>query len=99
MLFVVCIVIFPLHLQLHYINCDWFTNFYIKFYQLNLHNDTNQQIKLSAFLANIAQETSGGWVDAPGGYFKWRLYFLEETNAGIKNIYNDTSKKNYPGAE
>ena len=62
-------------------------------------NDTIQKRELSAFLANIAQETSGGWDDAPGGYFKWGLYFLEETNAGIKNKYNDTSKKNYPAIE
>ena len=33
---------------------------------------------MSAFLANIAQETSGGWSNAPEGYFKWGLYFLEE---------------------
>ena len=25
--------------------------------------------ELCAFLANVAQETSGGWDDAPGGYF------------------------------
>ena len=33
-----------------------------------------QKQELSAFLANIAQETSGGWTEAPGGYFKWGLY-------------------------
>jgi hypothetical protein len=36
--------------------------------------------ELAAFLANIAQETSGGWNDAPGGYYKWGLYFIEENN-------------------
>lgn len=57
------------------------------------NNDTIQKRELSAFLANIAQETSGGWDDAPGGYFRWGMYFLEENNNGIKNRYNDTSKK------
>ena len=35
-----------------------------------------QKRELAAFLANLAQETSGGWQDAPGGYFKWGLYFF-----------------------
>ena len=58
-----------------------------------------QKRELAGFLANIAQEISGGWAGAPGGYFKWGLYFLEETNIGPLNAYNDTSKKNYPGVE
>jgi hypothetical protein len=58
-------------------------------------NDTVQKRELCAFLANVAQETSGGWDEAPGGYFKWGLYFLTET--GNRNgTYADTSKKNYP---
>jgi hypothetical protein len=62
--------------------------------------DSNtQKRELAAFLANIAQETSGGWETAPGGYFKWGLYFLEETSTGAKAAYNDTSKKNYPAIE
>lgn len=62
-------------------------------------NDTIQKRELAAFLANIAQETSGGWEQAPGGYFKWGLYFLKEQPATSSslNIYNDTSKKDYPG--
>jgi len=61
-------------------------------------NDVNSQKReLAAFLANIAQETSGGWATAPGGYFKWGLYFLEENNNGHPNAYNDTSKKYYKG--
>ncbi|MDQ6890195.1 MAG: chitinase [Bacteroidota bacterium] len=60
-------------------------------------NETIQKREFAAFLANIAQETSGGWPTAPGGYFKWGLYFLEEGGSGHTNIYNDTSKKNYPG--
>ncbi|SFV30517.1 chitinase [Thermoflavifilum thermophilum] len=34
--------------------------------------------ELSAFLAHVAQETSGGWDQAPGGYLKWGLYFRQE---------------------
>lgn len=56
----------------------------------------NQKRELAAFLANIAQETSGGWAEAPGGYFKWGLYFVEEKQDNIKNVYADFSKKNYP---
>jgi basic endochitinase B len=62
-------------------------------------NETIQKRELAAFLANIAQETSGGWEAAPGGYFKWGLYFLQEKNIDKSNFYNDTSKKNYPGVE
>lgn len=62
-------------------------------------NEILQKRELAAFLANIAQETSGGWQTAPGGYFKWGLYFLEENSPGKNNFYNDTSKKNYPGIE
>jgi hypothetical protein len=60
-------------------------------------DDSTKKRELAAFLANIAQETSGGWDDAPGGYYKWGLYFLEELES--QNAYNDTSKKNYPGIE
>jgi hypothetical protein len=59
-------------------------------------SDSTQKKELAAFLANIAQETSGGWENAPGGYFKWGLYYLEETSES-RNSYNDTSKRNYPG--
>ncbi len=62
-------------------------------------DESTQKRELAAFLANIAQETSGGWQTAPGGYFKWGLYFLEENNTGGLHTYNDTSKKNYPGVE
>jgi hypothetical protein len=60
-------------------------------------NESTQKKELAAFLANIAQETSGGWPTAPGGYFKWGLYFLEEKGSGHLNTYNDTSNKNYSG--
>lgn len=55
-----------------------------------------QKRELAAFLANIAQETSGGWKDAEGGYFKWGLYFIEEQQSGRQNNYVDTTKKSYP---
>lgn len=55
-----------------------------------------QKRELAAFLANIAQETSGGWNEAPGGYFKWGLYFIEEKQDSIKNPYTDFTKKNFP---
>lgn len=58
-------------------------------------NPLIQKRELAAFLANIAQETSGGWAKAPGGYFKWGLYFVEEEN-NSKNNYADLTKKNYP---
>ncbi|HEY6914927.1 MAG TPA: chitinase, partial [Paludibacter sp.] len=59
-------------------------------------NAITQKRELAAFLANIAQETSGGWAEAPGGYFAWGLYFVEEKQDSIKNTYADFSKKNYP---
>lgn len=59
-------------------------------------DDTLQKRELAAFLANISQETGGGWDDAPGGYFKWGLYFLKETFNGKPKMYADTSSKNYP---
>ena len=52
--------------------------------------------ELAAFLANIAQETSGGWAEAPGGYFKWGLYYVEEQRDSTMNPYTDVSKKMYP---
>ncbi len=55
--------------------------------------------ELAAFLANIAQETSGGWDDAPGGYFAWGLYFIEENNKGNGNNYTDIAKTAYPPTE
>lgn len=64
-------------------------------YFLSEGNEITQKRELAAFLANIAQETSGGWSAAPGGYFKWGLYFLEEKQEGKQNNYADTIKKNY----
>ena len=61
-------------------------------------NDTFlQKRELCAFLANVAKETSGGWDDAPGGYYKWGLFHTQELNCekGCPQ-YTDTSKKKYP---
>lgn len=66
---------------------------------LSAKNQTIQKRELAAFLANIAQETSGGWNEAPGGYFKWGLYFTEEKQDSLKNLYADYSKKAYPPVE
>src|SRR5450432_753439 len=57
-------------------------------------DSTVQKRELAAFLANVAQETSGGWAEAPGGYFKWGLYFIQERDT--THDYWDTSKKAYP---
>jgi len=59
-------------------------------------NPVTQKRELAAFLANIAQETSGGWAEAPGGYFKWGLYFVEEMVDSSKNRYTDYTKLKYP---
>ena len=66
---------------------------------LNEGSVEGQKRELAAFLANIAQETSGGWNDAPGGYFAWGLYFIEENNKGNGNNYTDISKTAYPPTE
>ncbi len=55
----------------------------------------SQKRELAAFLANIAQETSGGWKEAPGGYYKWGLYFLEEKAEGTPEDYVDSTRKKY----
>lgn len=57
-------------------------------------DSTTQKRELAAFLANMAQETSGGWAEAPGGYFKWGLYFTQERDS--THDYWDTSRKTYP---
>lgn len=55
-----------------------------------------QKRELCAFLANIAYETGGGWDEAPGGYYKWGLYFTEEKGCekGCPH-YNDSTKIKY----
>lgn len=56
--------------------------------------------ELMAFLANISQETTGGWPTAPGGPYAWGLYFREEVGfEGTNNIgYRDESNTQYPPA-
>ena len=63
-----------------------------------------QKRELAAFLANIAQETTGGWEDAPGGYFKWGLCYLEEQGHPVPSyisagdeIYKPVKGKKYFG--
>jgi hypothetical protein len=66
-------------------------------------DETTQKRELAAFLANIAQETTGGWSEAPGGYFKWGLCYLEEQghplpayiNAGDETYKPVKGKKYY----
>lgn len=64
---------------------------------LNEGTETERKRELAAFLANIAQETSGGWAAAPGGYFAWGLHYAEEQGCenGSPN-YSDTNNKTYP---
>ncbi len=47
---------------------------------------TVRKRELCAFLANISQETTGGWPTAPGGQYAWGLYFREEQ--GYENTNN-----------
>lgn len=56
--------------------------------------------ELLAFLANISQETTGGWPTAPGGQYAWGLYFREEQGyEGTNNIgYRDETSTLYPPA-
>lgn len=56
--------------------------------------------ELMAFLANISQETTGGWPTAPGGQYAWGLYFREEVGyEGTTNIgYRDEANALYPPA-
>lgn len=61
---------------------------------LSEKDDAGRRRELAAFLANIAQETSGGWAQAPGGYFAWGLHFVSEN----RGVYVDTSKHAYPPA-
>lgn len=49
--------------------------------------------ELAAFLANVAQETSGAAQDAPGGYYIWGLYRVSERSSD--GMYIDTTSKRY----
>lgn len=53
--------------------------------------------ELAAFLANVYQETGGGWEGAPGGKLAWGLVFTEEQacrNGGCPQ-YNTGGNSNY----
>lgn len=55
--------------------------------------------ELCAFLANISQETTGGWPTAPGGQYAWGLYFREEQGyEGTSNIGYRIDDATYPPA-
>ncbi|ACU62980.1 Chitinase [Chitinophaga pinensis DSM 2588] len=55
--------------------------------------------ELMAFLANISQETTGGWPTAPGGQYAWGLYFREEVGyEGTSNIGYREASTQYPPA-
>ena len=59
-----------------------------------------QKRELCAFLANMAYETGGGWDEAPGGYYQWGLYFVEERGCEKGCLqYSDPAKPNYPPAD
>lgn len=60
---------------------------------------TARKRELMAFLANISQETTGGWPTAPGGQYAWGLYFREEVGyEGTTNIGYREASTQYPPA-
>lgn len=61
---------------------------------------TVRKRELMAFLANLSQETTGGWPTAPGGQYAWGLYFREEVGfEGTTNIgYRVENDPLYPPA-
>jgi chitodextrinase len=60
---------------------------------------TVRKRELMAFLANISQETTGGWPTAPGGQYAWGLYFREEVGfEGTTNIGYRIDDALYPPA-
>ncbi len=59
-------------------------------------DEETQKRELCAFLANVAQETSGGWDGAHGGYFKWGLVYIEELGCEHGCMqYSDTNNKEF----
>lgn len=69
--------------------------------------DSLRRRELAAFLAHVAQETSGAWEEAPGGYQAWGLYYKEEQHCQqgcpaysvvtIANNYPPVAGKSYHG--
>ena len=67
----------------------------------NEGDEVTKKRELAAFLANIAQETTGGWDTAPGGRYAWGLHFREEVGYGTPGAplaYRDENNMNYPPA-
>lgn len=67
----------------------------------NEGNEITKKRELAAFLANIAQETTGGWDTAPGGRYAWGLHFREEVGYGTPGAplaYRDENNTSYPPA-
>lgn len=66
---------------------------------LHTGTETVRKRELAAFLSCIAQLTSGGWEDAPDGYYKWGLYFRQNQDSIPKHlsIKNDLMLSGYPG--
>lgn len=66
---------------------------------LNRNDSINNKRELSAFLANISKETTGGWqypVDSSalyGAYCNWGLYYVKELGFETMNLgsYSDAS--------
>ncbi len=67
---------------------------------VNEGNEAVRKRELAAFLANIAQETTGGWDTAPGGRYAWGLHYREEQGfEGTDRLgYRDEGNINYPPA-
>ncbi|GMJ09265.1 hypothetical protein like AT4G01700 [Hibiscus trionum] len=55
--------------------------------------DTRKR-EIAAFLAQISQETTGGWATAPDGPYAWGLCFKEEISP--QSNYCDTTNKRWP---
>ena len=64
-------------------------------------DDIVKRLELAAILANWAQETTGGWDTAPGGYTSWGLCFHEEDGArsSSDHCYFDSNNKYQPTKE
>lgn len=63
----------------------------------NRGNQIVQRREVAAFLAQISQETTGGWATAPDGPYAWGLCFKEEISPGSN--YCDASSTNWPCVE
>ncbi|XP_077218976.1 chitinase 10-like [Tasmannia lanceolata] len=55
---------------------------------------TTRKREISAFLAQISHETTGGWATAPDGPYAWGLCFKEEVNP--TSDYCDSTNKEWP---